>query len=93
MTSSIYCTTDDTLESTLEQNASRQSQPCLLDVMSVRLSEMDIYSACRVDDRLSASSTLTQNSDIQLKGYHYKMDKNRPLKERFVFREPVSFAK
>ena len=84
MTSSMYCPQDETMETQSADAAAVTS--CLLDVMSIRLTEMDLYSARRVDDhhkrRLSPPRIV--DGDIKFRGYHLRMDKNRPLKERSV---------
>ena len=84
MTSSMYCSQDETMETQSADAAAVTS--CLLDVMSIRLTEMDLYSARRIDDhhkhRLSPPCIV--DGDIKFRGYHLRMDKNRPLKERSV---------
>ena len=78
----MYCSQDETMETQSADAAAVTS--CLLDVMSVRLTEMDLYSARRVDDhhKRRLSPPCIVDEDIQFRGYHLRMDKNRPLKER-----------
>lgn len=51
--------------------------------MSVRLTEMDLYSAKRVENRGWGSPTQPDgNMDIVFDGYCFKRDENQPLKEK-----------
>lgn len=91
MTSSIYCGAEETLDAKVQlnlsqssqQNESASDQSCLLDVMSVRLTEMDLYSAkwMTYAEGDQASSPVDER-DIGLQNYIVKMDENQPLKER-----------
>lgn len=86
MTSSVYGGPDITLEAITEQNEGACDPPttCLLDVMSLRLTEMDLYSARRVPDSRVRAAASIDGGDIKFKEYHLKMDKNRPLKDRLA---------
>lgn len=79
MTSSVYCGSggDDSPPGIDSQKPSS----CLLDVMSVKLTEMDLYSAVRKE-----GSTEQQLSDscVSFRGYYIQIDENRPLRERSV---------
>ena len=77
MTSSLYCAPDQSLNAAIEE----QSQRCLLDVMSITLTGMDLYSAHRVEGTPD-SQAKESDEDIRLKGYSFTMDRNQPLKEK-----------
>lgn len=89
MTSSIYCEPGQSLDSEVRLKRENSNQSCLLDVMSVRLTEMDLRSAKLVLDTGPRSPVLrskNRDKDIVLKDYYFEIDENRPLKQEYVLR-------
>ena len=56
-----------------------EAYSCLLDVMSIQLTEMDLYSAQRVDGR---PSQCLSGDCLPFRGYYLLKDNNRPLRDR-----------
>lgn len=80
MTSSMYCGQGEGLPNT---PSGSEDMPCLLDVMSIHLTEMDLYSASRLEGK---PGNCPINECITYKGYYLMKDKNQPLRERYFLR-------
>ena len=77
MTSSVYLLTGEGLQPITEDGES-ETISCLLDVMAISLTEMDLYSAVRIEGDYKEVS----KDVIKYHGYYLKSDTNRPLRER-----------
>lgn len=75
MTASVYFDEGEDFDSNTEE------QNCLLDVMSVKLTEMDLYSAKRVAGK---PSQYLSGGHLMFNGYYLLKDSNRPLRDRWV---------